>query len=75
MTEPPGRIISKIPKNPVITANHRRQPTFSPKRGWASAVMNSGPANAIATASVSGKYFRPIINMKHIFQLTKFFIN
>ena len=45
---PAGRMITKTPRKPTMTASQRRQPTFSPRKTMASRVMKSGPAKAIA---------------------------
>ena len=55
ITSPVGRVMMRTPTKPTITADQRRQPTYSPSVGVASMVMNNGPANVIAVISASGK--------------------
>ena len=50
----PGRKINKTPKNPIITAVQRRQPTFSPKNTAAPIVTINGVVIKIDAADESG---------------------
>ena len=52
---PVGRSMIRMPAKPTKTALQRRQPTFSPSIGVASAVTKSGPEKAMAMQSASGR--------------------
>ena len=47
------------PMNPTMTANQRRQPTFSPMNTGAMAVSRIGLANRIEVAVASGRLPMP----------------
>jgi len=38
------------PKKPIMTADHRQNPTLCPRTGTDKAVMNKGPAKASVVA-------------------------
>ena len=56
----PGLEIKITPINPIITADHLVNPTFSLKKNILNNVTNIGPANVIAIVSANCKFLRAI---------------
>ena len=52
----PGSVIIKIPKKPIITANHLKIPTLSLKRKIEKIVVNIGAAKEILTTVAKGSF-------------------
>jgi len=56
----PGSAIITIPKNPISTASHLNNPTFSLKKKIEKIVVKIGAANEILTTVANGKFLKAI---------------
>ena len=56
----PGLEIKITPINPIITADHLVNPTFSLKKNILNNVTNIGPANVMATVSANSRLRKAI---------------
>ena len=56
----PGSVITSIPKNPIITANHLKTPTFSLNKKIDKIVVNIGAANEMLTTVANGNSLNAI---------------
>ena len=56
----PGSVIIRIPKNPTMTANHLKIPTFSFSRKIDNIVVNIGAAKDILTTVANGNCLKAI---------------
>ena len=56
----PGSVIISIPMKPIITANHRKIPTFSFNKNIEKIVVNIGAAKDILTTVAKGNSLRAI---------------
>ena len=56
----PGSVIIKIPKNPTITANHLKIPTFSLNKNIEKIVVNIGAAKDMLTTVANGNFLKAI---------------
>ena len=56
----PGSVITKIPTNPIITANHLKSPTLSLNKNMDKIVVNIGAAKEILTTVANGNSLKAI---------------
>ena len=56
----PGSVIIRIPKKPMMTANHLKIPTFSLSRKIDNIVVNIGAAKDILTTVANGNCLKAI---------------
>ena len=56
----PGSVIIRIPKKPIMTANHLKIPTFSFSRKIDNIVVNIGAAKDILTTVANGSCLKAI---------------
>ena len=56
----PGSVIIKIPKKPIITANHLKIPTFSLSKKIEKIVVKIGAAKVILTTVAKGSFLKAI---------------
>ena len=56
----PGSVITKIPTNPTITANHLKIPTFSLSKKIEKIVVKIGAAKEILTTVANGNFLKAI---------------
>jgi len=56
----PGSVITNIPINPIITANHLKSPTLSLNKNIDRIVVNIGAAKEILTTVASGSSLKAI---------------
>ena len=56
----PGSVITNIPTNPMITANHLKSPTLSLSKNIDKIVVNIGAAKEILTTVASGNSLKAI---------------
>ena len=54
----PGSVITKIPINPIKTANHLNNPTFSFNKKIEKIVVNIGAAKEMLTTVARGKLLK-----------------
>ena len=54
----PGSVITKIPINPIKTANHLNNPTFSFNKKIEKIVVNIGAAKEMLTTVAKGKLLK-----------------
>ena len=54
----PGSVIIKIPKNPTITANHLKIPTFSLSKKIEKIVVKIGAAKEMLTTVANGNFLK-----------------
>ena len=54
----PGSVIIKIPKNPTITANHLKIPTFSFNKKIEKIVVKIGAAKEMLTTVAKGNFLK-----------------
>ncbi len=56
----PGSVITRIPINPIMTANHLYRPTFSLRKKIDKKVVKIGAANDMLTTVARGKFLKAI---------------
>ena len=56
----PGSVIIRIPKKPMMTANHLKIPTFSFNRKIDNIVVNIGAAKEMLTTVAKGNFLKAI---------------
>ena len=54
----PGSVIIRIPKNPTITANHLKIPTFSLSKKIEKIVVKIGAAKEMLTTVAKGNFLK-----------------